>query len=97
MPGEHAPFKADGNLWQMVTGRTSPKPEVPNPSHAKGSASKRPASKGEAQENEPTSQGGSPRDQPPSKSDSEEIPTIVISEDDLPMQEPTGSSTPKSE
>ena len=46
MPGEPASFKANGNLWG--SGSTHPKPEVPHPFQAKGSTSKRPASKGEA-------------------------------------------------
>ena len=56
MPGEPASFKADGNLWG--SGRMHPEPEVPIPFHTKGKASKRPASKMEAQQNEPPSQGG---------------------------------------
>ena len=75
-----------------------PKPGVPSPSHDEGKASKRPASEGEAQENEPPGQGESPQDQPPSEPDQEEINVIVISEeDDFIIQEPQGSSTPRSE
>ena len=74
------------------------KSDVPSPSHDKGKASKRPANKGEAQENEPPDQGESPQDQPPLESDQEEITEIVISEeDDFTIQEPQGSSTPRSE
>ena len=61
-------------------------------------ASKRPASKREAQENEPPGQGESPQDQPPLEPDQEEITEIVISEEDnLTIQEPQGSSTPRRE
>ena len=96
IPGEHAFFKVDGDLWGP--GRVPPKPDVPSPSHDEGKASKRPASKGEAQENEPPGQGESPQDQPPLEPDQEEITEIVISEeDDLTIQEPQGSSTPRSE
>ena len=96
IPGEPASFKTDGDLWGP--GRVPPKSDVPSPSHDEGKASKRPASKGEAQENEPPGQGESPQDQPPSEPDQEEITEIVISEeDDLTIQEPQGSSTPRSE
>ena len=75
-----------------------PKPDVPSPSHNEGKASKRPASEGEAQENDPPGQGESPQDQPPLEPDKEEITEIVISgEDDFTIQEPQGSSTPRSE
>ena len=61
-------------------------------------ASKRTASKAEAQENEPPGQGESPQDQPLPEPDPEEITEIVISEgDDSPIKEPQGSSTPRSE
>ena len=63
-------------------------------------ASKRQASKEEAQENEPPGQGESPQDQPPSESDQPEITEIVISEEDevdITIEEPQGSSTPRSE
>ena len=59
IPGDPASFKADGDLWGP--GRVLPKPDVPSPSHDEGKASKRPASKGEAQENEPPGQGESLR------------------------------------
>ena len=96
IPGEPASFKADGDLWGP--GRVPPKPDVPSPSHDEGKASKRPASEGEAQENEPPGQGESPQDQPPLEPDQGEITEIVISEeDDLTIQEPQGSSTPRSE
>ena len=40
----------------------------------------------------------SPQDQPPSESDEEEVTEIVISgDDDISIQEPQGSSTPRSE
>ena len=96
IPGEPASFKVDGDLWGP--GRVSPKPDVPSPSHNEGKASKRPASEGEAQENEPPGQGESLQDQPPFEPDQGEITEIVISEeDDLIIQEPQGSSTPRSE
>ena len=96
IPGELASFKVDGDLWGPS--RAPPKPDVPSPSHNEGKASKRPASEGEAQENEPPVQGESPQDQPPSEPDPEEITEIVISEeDDVTIQEPQGSSTPRSE
>ena len=85
-----------GDLWGP--GRAPPKSDVPSPSHNEGKASKRPASEGEAQENEPPGQGESPQDQPPSEPDQEEITEIVISEeDDFTIQKPQGSSTPRSE
>ena len=87
IPGEPASFKVDGDLWGP--GRAPPKPDVPSPSHDKGKASKRQASGGEAQENEPPGQGESPQDQPPLEPDQEEITEIVISEeDDLTIEEP---------
>ena len=96
IPGEPTSFKVDGDLWGSC--RALPKLDVPSPSHNEGRASKRPASKGEAQENEPTGQGESPQDQPPSEPDEEEITEIVISgENDVIIQEPQGSSTPRSE
>ena len=94
--GEPTSFKVDGDLWGPS--RAPPKPDVPSPSHDEGKASKRPASEGEAQENEPPGQGESPQDQPPSEPDQGEITEIVISEeDDSTIQEPQGSSTPRSE
>ena len=96
IPGEPTSFKADGDLWGPS--RAPPKPDVPSPSHDEGKASKRPASEGETQENEPPGQGESPQDQPPSEPDQGEITEIDISEeDDLTIQEPQGSSTPRSE
>ena len=65
--GEPASFKADGDLWGP--GRAPPKLDVPSPSHDEGKASKRPASKGEAEENEPPGQGENPQDQPPLEPD----------------------------
>ena len=58
IPGEPTSFKADGDLWG--SGRVPPKPDVPSPSHDEGKAFKRPASKGEAKENEPPGQRESP-------------------------------------
>ena len=98
IPREPASFKADEELWGH--GRAPPKPDVPSPSHDDGVASKRQASKGEAQENEPPGQGESPRDQPPSEPDQPEITEIIISEEDegdITIKEPQGSSTPRSE
>ena len=96
IPGESASFKVDGDLWGP--GRAPPKPDVHSPSHDAGKASRRPASKGEAQENEPPSQAESRQDQPPSEPDQEEITEIVIlEEDDFTIQEPQGSSTPRNE
>ena len=92
IPGEPTSFKADEDLWGPS--RVPPKPDTPSPSHDKGKASKRPTSKGQAQENEPPGQGESPQDQLPLESDPE-ITEIVISEgDDSTIQEPQGSSTP---
>ena len=96
IPGEPTSFKVDGDLWGP--GREPPKLDIPSPSHNEGKASKRPTNEGEAQENETPGQGESPQDQPPLESDQEEITEIVISEEDDPtIQEPQGSSTPKSE
>ena len=92
IPREPASFKADEDLWGH--GRAPPKPDVPSPSHDDGMASKRPASEGEAQENEPPGQAESPQDQ----SEQEDITEIVISGDDeVTIKEPHGSSTPRSE
>ena len=98
IPGEPTSFKVDGNLWGP--GRVPPKPDVPSSSDDEGKASKRLASEGEAQENEPPGQGESPQDQPPLEPDQEEITEIVISEEDegdFMIQELQGSSTPRSE
>ena len=97
IPGEPTSFKAVGDLWGPS--RVPPKPDVPSPSHNEGKASKRPASEGEAQENESPCQGESPQDQPPLEPDQEEITEIVISEEDedFTIQEPQGSSAPRSE
>ena len=96
IPVEPTSFKVDGDLWGPS--RVPPKPDVPSPSHDEGKASKRPASEGEAQENEPPVQGESPQDQPPLEPDLREITEIVISEEDkVTIQEPQGSSTPRSE
>ena len=95
IPGEPTSFKADGDLWGPS--RAPPKLDTPSPSHDERKASKRPTNEGDAQENEPPGQGESPQDQAPSESDPE-ITEIVISEgDDSPIQEPQGSSTPRSE
>ena len=98
IPGEPISFKADGDLWGP--GRVPPTPDVPSPSHDEGKASKRPASEGESQENERPGQGESPQDQPPLEPDQLDITEIVISEEDesdITIQEPLGSSTPRSE
>ena len=96
IPGEPTSFKADGDLWGP--GRAPPTPDVPSPSHNEGKASKRPASQGEAQDNEPSGQGESPQDQPALEPDQLEITEIVISEEDeVTIEEPQGSSTPRSE
>ena len=96
IPGEPASFKVDGDLWGP--GRAPPMPDVPSPSHDERKASKRQVSEGEAQENEPPGQGESPQDQPPSQPDPGEITEIVISkEDEVTIEEPQGSSTPRSE
>ena len=96
IPGEPTSFKVDGDLWGLD--RVPPKPDVPSPPHDEGKASKRQASKWEAQENEPPGQGESPQDQPPSEPDQGEITEIVISEEDeVTIKEPQGSSTPRSE
>ena len=96
VPREPASFKADGDLWGH--GGAPPKLDLPSPSHDEGTAFKRPASDREAQGTEPSGQGESPQDQPPLEPDSEDIPEIVISEDDdTTIQEPKGSPTPKSE
>ena len=98
IPEEPTSFKADGDLWGP--GRAPPTLDVPSPSHDDGKASKRQASKGESQENEHPGQGESPQDQPPSEPDQPEITEIVISEEDesdITIQEPPGSSTPRSE
>ena len=97
MPGEPASFKVDEDLWG--SGRAPPKPDVPSPFHDDGEAFKRPASEGETQENEPPGRGESPQDQHPSEPDLEEIAEIVISEgdeSDITIEEPQGSSTPRS-
>ena len=93
IPREPAPFKADENLWGL-----SGVPPIPSPSHDEGIASKRPASEGEAQGTEPPGQGESRQDQPPTESEQDDITEIVISGDDeSTIQEPQGSSTPRSE
>ena len=96
VPGEPASFKVDENLWGH--GGVPPKPDLPSPSHDDGVASKRPASKGEAQGTEPPGQGESHQDQPPMESEQDDITEIVISGDDeSTIQEPQGSFTPRSE
>ena len=90
IPKEPASFKVDEDLWGHS--RAPPKPDVPSPSHDNGMASKIQASEGEAQENEPP-------DQPPSEPAQPEIPEIIISEEDetdITIEEPQGSSTPRS-
>ena len=96
VPGEPASFKADENLWGHVG--VPPKPNLPGPSHDEGIASKRPASKGEAQRTESPGQGESCQDQPPTESEQDDITEIVISGDDeSTIQDPQGSSTLRSE
>ena len=96
VPGEPASFKMDENLWGH--GWVPPKPDLPGPSHDEGIASKRPASEGKAQGTEPPGQGESHKYQPPMESEQDYITEIVISQDDeSTIQEPQGSSTPRSE
>ena len=96
VPGEPASFKADENLWGL--GGVPPNLDLPGPSHDEGIASKRPASEGEAQGTEPSGQGESCQDQPPTESEQDDITEIVITGDDeSTIQEPQGSSTPRSE
>ena len=96
VPGEPTSFKADEDLWGHSG--VPPKPDLPGPSHDEGIASKRPASEGEAQGTESPGQGESRQDQPPMESEQDDIPEIVISGDDeSTIQEPQGSSTPRSE
>ena len=96
VPRESTSFKADENLWGH--GGVPPQPDLPGPSHDEGIASKRPASEGEAQGTEPPGQGESHQDQPPMESEQDNITEIVISGDDeSTIQEPQGSSTPRSE
>ena len=96
VPGESTSFKADENLWGH--GGVPPKLDLPSPSLDKGIASKRPASEGEAQGTGPPGQGVSHQDQPPMESEQDDITEIVISGDDeSTIQEPQGSSTPRSE
>ena len=86
----------DENLWGH--GGVPPQLNLPGPSHDEGIASKRPASKGEAQGTEPPGQGESHQDQPPMESEQDDITEIVISGDDeSTIQEPQGSSMPRSE
>ena len=96
VPREPTSFKADENLWGH--GGVPPKPDLPSPSHDEGVASKRPASKGEAQGTEPPGQRESCQHQPPTEPEQDDITEIVISGDDeSTIQEPQGSSTPRSE
>ena len=96
IPGEPTPFKVDENLWGLCG--VPPKPDLPGPSHDEGIASERPASEGEAQGTEPPGQGESHQDQPPTESEQDDITEIVIPRDDeSTIQEPQGSSTPRSE
>ena len=86
----------DENLWGHSG--VPPRLDLPGPSHDEGIASKRPASKGEAQGTEPPGQGESHQDQPPTESEQDNITEIVISGDDeSTIQEPQGSPTPRSE
>ena len=97
VPREPASFQADEDLWGH--GRAPPKPDVPSPSHDNGVASKIQASKGETHEDRSPGQVESPQDQPPLEPDPEEMVEIIISEgdaSDITIEEPQGSSTPKS-
>ena len=94
MPGEPTSLKADGDQWGGVPTEL----QVPSPSHIKEKASMRSASKGEVPENEPPGQGESSQDRPPLEPDQQEIPDIVIlDQDEVTIEEPQGSSTPRSE
>ena len=87
----------DEDLWGH--GRAPPKPDVPSPSHDDGKAFKRPTNKRETQEDKSPGQGESPQDQPPLEPDLEEMAEIIISEgneSDITIEEPQGSSTPRS-
>ena len=98
IPGKPTSFKAEEGLWGH--GWAPPKLDLPNPSHAKGIASKRPASKGEAQGPKPPGQGESHQGQPLFEPDPEQIAEIIISEgdeSDLTIEEPQAASTPRSE
>ena len=96
VPGEPASFKVDENLWGH--GGVPPKLDLHGPSHDEGIASKRPASEGEAQGTEPPGQGESCQDQPPMEPEQNDVTEIVLSGDDeSTIQEPQGSSTPRSE
>ena len=98
IPGKPTSFKADKGLWGL--GWAPPKPDVPDPSHDDGMASKMPTSKGKVLENEPRGQGESTEDQPLFKPDPEEVAEIIISGDDdsdLTIEVPQAASTPRSE
>ena len=99
IPEGPTPFQADENLWGL--GGVSPKIEVPGPSHDDDMASRRPASKGEVLEAEPSGQGESPWDKPLSEPDPEQVADVVIleSNDDLTLEvaQPEAASTPRSE
>ena len=96
IPGKPAPFRVDGDLWSPA--RAPPRPDVPSPSHNDGRASKRPTSQVETPKCEPPGQGESPLGQPPSETDKEEVAEITILEDDdITMEEPQVSSTPRNE
>ena len=96
VPGEPTSFKADENLWGHSG--VPPKLDLPGPSHDEGIASKRPTSEGEAQETDPPGQGESHQDQPPMEPEQDDVTEIVISGDnESTIQEPQGSSTPRSE
>ena len=98
IPRKPASFKVDEGLWGL--GWAPPKPDVPDPSHNDGMASKMPASEGEVLENEPHGQGESHQDQPLFEPDPEEVAEIIISGDDdseLTIEVPQAASTPRSE
>ena len=95
IPGKPASFKADEYLWGPS--RAPPKPDTPSPSHNERKVPKRPTKEGNVQENEPPGQRESPQDQPPSESDLEITEIVISKEEDSIIQEPQGSSTPRSE
>ena len=86
----------DENLWGHSG--VPPKLDLPGPCHDEGIVSKRLASEGEAQGIESPGQGENHQDQPPMESEQDDGTEIVISGDDeSTIQEPQGSSTPRSE
>ena len=97
IPRRPTSFKADEGLFHH--GWVPSKPDVPGPSHDDGMASKMQASEGEILGSEPHGQGERHQDQPPSRTDPEQIAEIIISEEDesdLTIEEPQAASTPRS-